>query len=224
MDDSYKGHRQRLRSRFAQHGFAGFHDYEVLELLLTYAIARADVKPIAKRLLTTFGGLAAVLDAPAIELQQVEGVGEQAALLLTVIRAVEVEHLRSQVMQSDVLDNPERVRQHLRLWLQGRRTECFGAIFTDQQNRCLLTDILFEGTVDRTAVYPRELVKIALMNDAKGMVLFHNHPAGSTVASVQDKELTRHVVDACALLDIRVLDHFIVAGNQVVSFQEQGWL
>ncbi|MBF0281131.1 MAG: DNA repair protein RadC [Zetaproteobacteria bacterium] len=223
VDESVQGHRLRLKARFQKSGFLGFHDYEKIELLLTYTLARKDVKPIAKRLMALFGNLAGVLDAPIHELQQVEGVGEQCALFLTMLRALEVEHLQSKVIGRSVFNHPDIVKDHLRLWLQGRRTECFGAIFTDQQHHCLLTEIIFEGTIDRTAVYPRELLKRALIEDAKGMILFHNHPGGSTQASEADLELTRRVVEASALLDMRVLDHFIVAGDQVVSFKEKGW-
>ncbi|MDX8404773.1 MAG: DNA repair protein RadC, partial [Mariprofundus sp.] len=197
MDESIKGHRQRLRQRFSQRGFAGFHDYEVLELLLTYALPRIDVKPLAKLLLARFHTLAGVFDAPVAELQQVVGVGESGALFLTLIRQVEVRYLASDLAGKQVFDRPERVKAYLRLLLQGRGMESFGAIFTDQQHRLLATDVLFEGTVDRTAVYPRNLMKRALELDAKGLILFHNHPGGTPHASAEDIELTRRMAEAC---------------------------
>jgi len=223
MDESIKGHRQRLRQRFAQRGFAGFHDYEVLELLLTYAIPRIDVKPLAKRLLSQFGTLAGVFDASVTELSQTPGIGEGGAVFLSLIRQVEIRYLASDLPGKNVFDRPERVKAHLRLLLQGRSMECFGAIFTDQQHGLLATEILFEGTVDRTAVYPRNLIKRALELDAKGLILFHNHPGGTPHASAEDIELTRRMADACAPLDIKILDHFLVAGSDVLSFKEHGW-
>jgi len=223
MDDSIKGHRERLRQRFLLHGFDGFHDYEVLELLLTYAIPRKDVKPIAKGLLQTFSTLAGVFDAPFIELTQSVGVGEKAAVFLSLIRHVELRYLASALPGKNVYDRPEKVKAYLRMLLQGRGMECFGAVFTDQQHRHIAVQVLFEGTVDRTAIYPRNLMKRALELDAKAMILFHNHPGGTARASTEDIALTRRMAEACAPLDIKVLDHFLVAGTEVLSFKENGW-
>ncbi len=223
MDDSAQGHRRRLRKRFSQSGFDGFHDYEVLELLLTYAIPRIDVKPIAKRLLDIFGTLAGVFDASVAELSQTRGVGEKGAVFLTLIRQVEVRYLASDLPGKKVFDRPDKVKAHLRLLVQGRGMECFGAIFTDQQHRHVATQILFEGTVDRAAVYPRNLMKRALELDAKGLILFHNHPGGTPRASQEDIDLTRRMAEACAPLDIKMLDHFLIAGKEVLSFKENGW-
>jgi len=221
---SVRGHRKRLRARFAMHGFDGFHDYEVIELLLTYAIPRSDVKPAAKRLLKTFGTLAGVFDAPVSELSQVRGIGEKTAVFLTLIKQAELRYLASDLPGKSVFDRPDKVKAHLRLLVQGRGMECFGAIFTDQQHRHIATQIMFEGTVDRTAVYPRNLMKRALELNAKGMVVFHNHPGGTTQASEEDVLLTRRMTEACAPLDIKVLDHFLIAGTEVLSFREKGWL
>jgi len=205
MVESIRNHRLRLRQRFSRNGLQGFHDYELLELLLTYAIPRVDVKPVAKRLLATSKSLAGVFDATVVELQQVKGVGEQGALFLSLIRQVEARYLASELPGKSVLDRPERVKAHLRLLLQGRGRECFGAIFTDQQHRHIATEILFEGTVDRTAVYPRNLMKRALELDAKGLILFHNHPGGMPRASGEDIELTgasprpaRRLISGCS--------------------------
>jgi len=222
-DKSVHGHRQRLRQRFAQSGFEGFHDYEVLELLLTYAIPRVDVKPIAKALLKMFGTLAGVFDAPVSELKDIKGMGEKGAVFLSLIRQVEVRYLASDLPGKSVFDRPEKVRAHLRLLVQGRGMECFGAIFTDQQHRHVATQVMFEGTVDRAVVYPRNLMKRALELDAKGMILFHNHPGGTPRASEEDIALTKRMEEACLPLDIKLLDHFLVAGKAVLSFKENGW-
>jgi len=223
VDESVRGHRERLRTRFAAHGFEGFRDDEVIELLLTYAIPRNDVKPVAKRLLKTFGTLAGVFDAPVVELTQVQGVGEKAAVFLNVVKQAELRYLASDLPGKTVFDRPDKVKAHLRYLVQGRGMECFGAVFTDQQHRHLATQIMFEGTVDRTAVYPRNLMKRALELDAKGLILFHNHPGGTPRASEEDKTLTHRMVESCAPLDIKVLDHFLIAGTSVLSFKEEGW-
>jgi DNA repair protein RadC len=222
-DKSVHGHRERLRQRFAQSGFEGFHDYEILELLLTYAIPRTDIKPIAKALLKHFDTLAGVFDAPVAELKQIKGMGEKGAVFLTLVRQVEVRYLASDLPGKSVFDRPDKVKAHLRLLVQGRGMECFGAIFTDQQHRHVATQVMFEGTVDRAVVYPRNLMKRALELDAKGMILFHNHPGGTPRASEEDIALTKRMQEACLPLDIKLLDHFLVAGKEVLSFKENGW-
>jgi len=216
-------HRKRLRERFARNGFEGFHDYEVIELLLTYALRRIDVKPLAKRLLKEFGTLAGVFDAPAVELVKVPGAGEKVAVFLALVRQVELRYLASDLPGKSVFDRPEKVKAHLRMQVQGRGMECFGAIFTDQQHRHVATQVMFEGTVDRTAVYPRNLMKRALELDARGIILFHNHPGGTERASEEDVKLTELMARACQSLDIKVLDHFLLAGAKVISFKERGW-
>jgi len=223
VDESVKGHRERLRERFSTSGLDGFHEYEIIELLLSYVIPRVDVKPIAKRLMKQFETLAGVFDAHQRELQQVHGMGEKSARFLALIRQVEERYLASSLPHKSVFNQPDKVKAHLRLLLQGRGMECFGAIFTDQQHRHISTEILFEGTVDRAAVYPRNLIKRALILDAKGMIVFHNHPGGTTQASAADISLTQRLQLACEPLDIKVLDHFLVAGAEVLSFREHGW-
>jgi len=224
VDESVKGHRERLRQRFYTSGLDGFHDYEVVELMLSYVIPRVDVKPIAKRLLEDFETLAGVFDASHRELEQVQGMGHKSASFLALIRQVEVRYLASALPHKNVFNQPDKVKAHLRFLLQGRGMECFGAIFTDQQHRHLTTEILFEGTVDRAAVYPRNLIKRALILDAKGLIVFHNHPGGTAQASSADIALTQKLHSACEPLEIKVLDHFLVAGCEVLSFREQGWL
>jgi len=223
VDESVQGHRERLRLRFSESGFDGFHDYEILELLLTYAIPRVDVKPIAKAILQAFGTLAGVFDAPVSELKQIKGMGEKGAIFLTLIRQVEVRYLASDLPGKSIFDRPDKVKVHLRLLVQGRGMECFGAIFTDQQHRHIATQVMFEGTVDRAVVYPRNLMKRALELDAKGMILFHNHPGGTARASDEDIALTKRMEEASLPLDIKLLDHFLVAGKEVLSFKENGW-
>jgi len=223
VDASVRGHRARLRKRFVDHGLDGFHEYEVLELLLTYVIPRKDVKPIAKRLLQQFGTLAEVFDAEVQDLQCIDGLGVEAARFIKLLKATQGRYLDAELADKPLLNSPEVVSQWLRLKLQNKSIEFFGALFIDQQNRCISSEILFEGTVDRAVVYPRTLIKRALELDAKGIILFHNHPGGTTQASQQDINLTQQLMQACATLDLKVLDHFLLAGKEVLSFQEQGW-
>ncbi|MDX8382011.1 MAG: DNA repair protein RadC [Ghiorsea sp.] len=223
VDESVSGHRQRLKERFALHGLVGFHEYEVLELLLMYVIPRKDVKPIAKHLLNQFNTLASVFDAQVDELKSIEGLGKESAQFLKLNRAILEVYLSSELTEKSKLDSPDTVKAWLRLKLQDKSIEYFGALFTDQQNRCISSEILFEGTIDRAVVYPRALIKRALELDAKGIIVFHNHPAGTAQASDQDIALTKQLLEACNTLDLKLLDHFLLAGTQVLSFQEQGW-
>ncbi len=222
-DEATTHHRKRLRQRFASHGLSGFQDYEVLELLLTYAIPRKDVKPMAKRLLQQFDSLVGVLDAPIEAIEAVEGLGQQSAILLHLIRELNIRYVLADLPQKPILDTPEKVKESLRLSMQGRKTECFGVIFLDQQHCYLQQEIMFEGTVDRAAVYPREIVRRALAVQAKAIIIFHNHPAGKKQASTADIDVTRNIETACHTLDIRLLDHFLLAGTEVLSFREHGW-
>lgn len=222
-EDTSKGHRGRLKARFAEHGLEGFHDYEVLELLLMYAIPRKDVKPIAKRLLAQFSTLAGVFDAQVQALQSVEGLGAESASFFKLLKASHSQYLSSELAEKPMLASPDVVKAWLRVQLQEKSIEYFGALFADQQNRCISSEILFEGTIDRAAVYPRTLIKRALELDAKAIIVFHNHPGGTTQASEQDIQLTRQLMEACSVLDIKLLDHFLLAGKEVLSFQAQGW-
>lgn len=221
--DTNQGHRARLKSRFAAHGLDGFHDYEVLELLLMYAIPRKDVKPIAKQLIARFSTLAGVFDAQVQELQSIEGLGAESAHFFKLLKASHAEYLSSELAEKPMLASPDAVKAWLRVQLQEKSIEYFGALFADQQHRCISLEILFEGTIDRAAVYPRTVIKRALELDAKAIIVFHNHPGGTTQASEQDIALTRHLAEACDTLDIKLLDHFLVAGTSVLSFQEHGW-
>lgn len=221
--DDATGHRKRLRQRFSRHGLEGFHEYEVLELLLTYAIARKDVKPIAKRLLQRFKTLAGVFDAPIDAIQDIEGLGEQSALLLRLVRETNACYLASSLPGQDILNAPDKVKSYLRLQLQGKKAEYFGAIFLNQQHQYIKQEILFEGTIDRAVVYPREIVRQALLLQAKAIIIFHNHPGGGAQASQADIEITRQVEAACLAIDLRLLDHFLLAGTEVLSFREHGW-
>jgi len=223
MKEEACGHRKRLRARFAAGGIGALAEYEVLELLLAYAIPRKDTKPIAKTLLARFGTLAGVMDATDRELLDVPGVGPETVLFLRFVRAFLERYLASKTKARALVRSPDLVRAHLRLLVQGRRTECFGVIFADRGLRVLATEVLFEGDVGRAPVYPRRIVRRALELDAAGMVLFHNHPGGAMRPSEADVRITQAVMDAASALEMRVLDHFLIVDDRVLSFQEQRW-
>lgn len=206
----YHGHRERLREKFRESGKDAFHDYELLELLLTYAIPRGDVKPIAKRLLEKFDSLSGVLEADTEELLEVDGVGKVSATFFPLLKEINQEYLAEKMKEREVLDGPEAVADFARLKIGGKETEAFMAIYVDKQNQVRDYEILQEGTVDHTTIHPRDVLKSALENNAQGIIVVHNHPSGSLEPSVSDKQLTNNLRDITESVDIEFLDHVIV--------------
>ncbi len=221
-----EGHRGRLRRRFLAQGLESFAPHEALELLLTLAVPRRDVKPQAKALLARFGGLKEVLDAPAGELARVAGVGAVAAAGLKVVREAAGLYLRQKAQGRESFADPAALEDYWRLRLGGLAHEEFHVAYLDS-GHCLLKDgveALERGTLDRAVVFPRKVMESALKRGAAALVLAHNHPSGEARASEQDKSLTRALCAAAQTLQMRVLDHVIVAGDSVFSFRRAGLL
>jgi len=216
----YIEHRRRLREKFLKAGAGGFHDYELLELLLTFAIPRVDVKPAAKALMKRFGTLNAVLDATQSELQSVSGMGPTSAVLIRLVKELFSAYLAERMEGKDVLSSPSAVVDFARVKLAGLPHEAFMVIYLNVKNRVIDHEVLQEGTVDRAIVYPREIIKAALTHKATGLLLSHNHPSGDPEPSQEDKHLTRSVIEAARTVEIKVLDHIIVGKNGYFSFQE----
>ncbi len=225
-NDAYQnqqlGHRQRLRERFLKAYTDGMHDYEVLELLLTFSIPRKDVKPIAKNLIARFGSLSGVLDATPEKLQTVEDVGPASFTHIKLVKEVCGLYLAGRMEKKDLLTSPDRVANFARMKLAGLPHEAFMAIFLSTQNEMIGHEVVNEGTVDQVSFYPRRIVEKALACHAAGLIIVHNHPSGYTDPSEEDKRLTRSLKDAAHLLDIRLLDHLIVGRNGYFSFLEKG--
>ncbi len=222
----YHGHRKRLRERFLKSGLAGFAEHETVELLLTLAIPRADVKQPAKALLERFGSLRGVMDAPLAELQSVAGVGEAAAVALQVVRALATLYLQEVSEGAEVFRDPERLGDFWRMRIGALRHEVFAVAYLDSGYRLLRNGVetLQEGTIDRAVVYPRRVVEAALKRQAAALVLAHNHPNGSVEPSEHDKVLTRAIVLAAETIGLRVADHLIVSPQETFSFREAGLL
>lgn len=223
-NNPHAGHRKRLRDRFLKSGLQGFHDYETVELLLTYAIPRRDVKPLAKKLIERFGGLKGVFDAASIELASIEGVGKNASILVNLIKAVSVEYLKERALKKDVIRSSKDVLDYLKVTLSGEKLEKFLAVYLNAKNEILSIETLQEGTIDQTAVYPRKAMERALRHNAKSVIFVHNHPSGDATPSKSDRELTRNLKAAAKTMDIIVHDHIIIGRNTHVSCKELGWL
>lgn len=218
----YHGHRRRLRERFLKSGLAGFAEHEVIELLLTLAIPRSDVKQPAKALLKRFGSLRGVLDAPLPELRSTDGIGEIAAVALHIIRESAALYLQEASEGVEVLRDPERLSDFWRMRIGALKHEVFAVAYLDSGYRLLRNGVetLQEGTVDRAAVYPRHVVEAALRRQAAGLVLAHNHPNGNVQPSEHDKVLTRAIVLAAETISLRVVDHLIVSPEETFSFRK----
>lgn len=220
----YHGHRQRLKDRFENLGAAGLHAHELLELLLSYAISRKDVKPLAKGLLQRFGNLRAVLDAPVPELTAVAGIGRHAALLLKLTRDCSDVYLRMGMQHTDVISSPQDLLRYCRSRMAGMRDEQFRVIFLNAKNHVIADDVTAQGTVDQTAVYPRRVLEKALQYNAVALIFVHNHPSGVPEPSAQDRSLTASLVNAARSVGITVHDHIIIAAGGHYSFREAGLL
>jgi len=220
------GHRQRLRDRFLKAGFDGFNDYEVIELLLTLAIPRSDVKQPAKALIARFGNLRGILDARIEELQTVRGVGSVAPVALRIIRAAAALYLQQSAEGQDSLANPARLSAFWRMRIGTLQHEVFEVAYLDSGCRLLRDGVerLEEGTVDRATVYPRRVVESALRRGAAALVLAHNHPNGDLHPSEPDKILTRALVLATETVRIKIVDHLIVTVEEAFSFRKAGLL
>lgn len=222
----FHGHRQRLRERFLKAGLEGLADYEVVELLLTLAIPRSDVKQQAKRLIAKFGNLRGILDAPLEELQKVEGIGSGAAAALKIVREAANLYLLQAAEGQDVLSDATGLSDYWKMRIGSLQNEVFEVGYLDSAYRLLREGVetLEEGTVDRAAVYPRRVIESALRRGAAAIVLAHNHPNGNVQPSEQDKLLTRAVVLGAEAVHLKIVDHLIVSPDKVFSFRKEGLL
>jgi DNA repair protein RadC len=207
-------------------GFAGFADYEIVELLLTLCIPRRDVKTPARALLQRFGSIRGVLDTPLEELRTCPGMGEVAPVALRIVRETATLYLRQSAEGVAVLNGVDKIIDFWRSRLAPLSHEVFEVGYLDSGYRLLQNGVerLQEGTVDRAAVYPRRVVEAALRRGASGLVLAHNHPNGRCEASQADVKLTHAIEQAAAPLQIQVVEHLIVAGEDVLSFRRKGLL
>ena len=215
------GGKNQSRERLLARGAGSLSDAELVSLLLRTGIAGSNAVDVAHGLIARFGSVAALLAAPAAEIAAVRGVGPAKCAGMVAVAELARRSLFEEA-QRDALASPQAVRDYLRLLLAARPYEVFVGLFLDSQNRLLAAEELFRGTLAQTSVYPREVVKAALARNAAAMIFAHNHPSGVAEPSRADELLTQALKQALALVDIRTLDHFVVAGGRVVSFAERG--
>lgn len=219
-----RDHRKRLRERFVQGGAGAMPDYELLELVLFRAIPRQDVKPLARRLIDTFGDFNRVLAAPAARLAEVTGVGEAVVLELKIVEAAAHRMARARVMHRPVLSSWEALLDYCRTAMAHRETEQFRVLYLDRKNVLIADEEQAKGTVDHVPVYPREVVKRALEVNASALILVHNHPSGDPTPSESDIVMTAKVAEAAQALGIVLHDHLIIGKSAELSFRAQGYL
>jgi len=215
---------ERPRERMLAQGAGRLSDAELVAVCLRSGIRGKSAVDLARELITRFGGVAGLLAAELSKLVQVDGLGTAKAAQLAAVIELARRSLREELKAGSLLTTPGAVRDYLRLALAARDHEVFVVLFLDSQHRVLSNAELFRGTLTQTSVYPREVVKAALAANAAAVIFAHNHPSGVAQPSQADEMLTRQLKEALALVDVKVLDHFIVAGNQTLSFAERGLL
>ena len=215
---------ERPREKLLQKGAASLSDAEVLAIFLRTGVTGKSAVDLARDLLTRFGSLTQMFAASEIDFCETHGMGQAKYVQLQAVLEMSRRALKEEMQCGDALNSPRAVRDYLRLLLGGRQQEVFLALFLDTQHRVIASEELFHGTLNQASVYPREVVKRALAHNAAAVVLAHNHPSGVTEPSQADQLLTATLKQSLGLVDVRVLDHFVVAGGQTLSFAEKGMM
>ena len=216
------GHRKRLREKFLASGLSGFHDYEVIELLLTLTTPQKDCKQQAKAVLKRFKTLQGVFEASSRALCEVDGIGPKNLLSLKLIKAVADRYLSKKIQHQDVVSNSRSLFQYLTHHMRDKDRECFETVFLDAKNRVISSETLFKGSLTASSVYPREVVRAALDHRAAALIFAHNHPSGDPDPSPEDIALTRQLVFACRTMGITVHEHLVIGNGTYFSFADQG--
>ncbi|WP_294703028.1 DNA repair protein RadC [uncultured Fusobacterium sp.] len=223
MEKSCEGHRERLRKKYLQGGYLAFHEYEILELFLTYAIPRRDTKPIAKDLIEKFGDLDGVVSAPLTKLCDISGIKEGSAIFLKLLGDVAKNLYKGEMKKEGIqLKDKNSLIRYLRSDIGFSSREEFKVVFLNNYNMLVGTETLFVGTIDKSAIYPREILEKVLQYKAKGIIFAHNHPSGNLRPSKQDIQMTEHMQEVLELIDVKLLEHIIITKDGYFSFLEEG--
>ncbi|MEI7637791.1 MAG: DNA repair protein RadC [Syntrophus sp. (in: bacteria)] len=218
----YQEHRQRLKDKYLEVGLDGFHDYEIMEFLLTYGIPQKDVKPLAKDLLKRFGGLKGVIDADIEELQEVKGIGSHTAVLIKLVKDIGSFYLLQKAQDRPQVSCTAELLNFCKTSMGALKDEEFRVCYLDAQNKIITLETIQEGVVNQAVVYPRKVLEKALQCKASAIILVHNHPSGHVRPSDADIRLTKTIQETARTLDILVHDHIIIGENRFFSFREEG--
>ena len=215
---------ERPREKLLELGAASLSDAELLAIFLRTGVVGKSAVDLARHLLHQFGSLRGLIEADALTFSRQLGLGPAKYAQLQAVVEMARRHLAERLRRDSVLDNPLVVRDYLKSMLRHEPHEVFGCLFLDTKHRVLAFESLFQGSIDSTSVYPRQVVKRALAHNAAAVILCHNHPSGISEPSQADRVVTRRLKEALDLIDVRVLDHFIVGDGDPLSMAEYGWM
>lgn len=224
LPNSSEGHRKRLRERFIESGLTGFLDYEIIELLLTLGSPRKDCKQSAKEAMERFKTFRGVLEAKPEELREIPGIGPHNAFGIKLVQEVARKFLKETLKGSPGYTSSKEMFDYLYHSMRDLKKEVFKVIYLNSQNQVIDTEDLFQGTVNSSAVHVREVMESALRNSAVSLIFAHNHPTGNPEPSKSDYDITRDLVHAGVIMQIKVLDHIIVGNNTYFSFASDGFI
>ncbi|GLO46014.1 UPF0758 protein [Pseudomonas putida] len=207
-----------------QRGVGSLTDTELLAVFLGSGVRGRNVVELARGLLVKFGGLRQLLEADREAFVGELGLGPVRYSQLQALLEIGRRHLATSIERESAMDSPRTVRRYLKAMLRHEVSEVFGCLFLDTKHRPLAFEILFRGTIDRASVYPREVVRRALLHNAAALILCHNHPSGNSEPSQDDVHLTLSLKRGLALIDVRVLDHIIIGDGEPLSMVEHGWI
>ena len=221
----YLGHHKRLRERFIKSGLDGFHDYEVLELLLNYLFPNRDTKPIAKDLLAKFKTLAGVFSADPQELQEIKWVGERTAVYLKLLNDMLGFVFEDRARKEEIqFTKTAQLFEYFKATIGSKKNEVMRAVYLNSQNKLIHAENLSEGTVAEAVAFPRKIVEGALKYRAVSVIIAHNHPGGVAEPSDNDDKVTEQIKKALQTVNISLQDHMIVAGDEYFSYRQTGYL
>ena len=215
---------ERPRERLLEQGAISLSDAELLAIFLRTGVAGKSAVDLARHLLRRFGSLRRLLEADQLTFTRQLGLGPAKYALLQAVLEMARRHLAEKLHRQSALENPLVVRDYLKSMLRHEPHEVFGCLFLDTRHRVLTFEVLFQGSIDSTTVYPRQVIKRALVHNAAAVILCHNHPSGICEPSPADRVVTRRLQEALELIDVRVLDHFIVGEGDPLSMAEYGWI
>ena len=220
----YIGHRERLRKRFKKNGIKSLQEYEIIELLLTFAIPRKDLKPLAKELIEYFGSVKEILDAPEEELRRFKYIKDKAIELIQFIKELSIYYQEQRAKDVPITHTQDELINYCIKKLSSKEDEEFHVISLDTNLSMISDDLISEGTIDKAVVYPRKVLEVALKNKAYAIILVHNHPGGIAKPSEQDINLTKLLEIPAKIIGLTIYDHLIITKNSYFSFREENML
>ena len=223
MENLHEGHRKRMKERFIKSGLDDFAPHNILELLLFYSIPRGDTNPVAHRLIDTFGSLSGVFDATPEELAKVDGVGENSAILISMIPQIARKYLEDKADTANIVGGCSDIGAFLLPKFVGRTNEALMMVSIDNKNKIISCSVVAEGTVDSAKVSRRKIMQEAMKVKATRVILAHNHPCGVAVPSSEDVVMTKEIGRLFAQVGIELVDHIIVANDDYVSMAASGF-